>query len=131
MTICAESIRIAIASDVATACRAARHAAEQSGFDRTRSYQIATAASELARNVLVHGGGGTVTVSAPGHRSGIELLAIDHGPGIADLALAMQDGFSTTGSLGGGLPGVERLMDEVVIETRVGAGTTVRASKWL
>ncbi|MFT5588662.1 MAG: serine/threonine-protein kinase RsbT [Bradyrhizobium sp.] len=126
-----ESIRIAIMADVATACRAARQVAEQTGFDRTRSYQIATAASELACNVLVHGGGGMVTVRAVTDRSGIELLAVDRGPGIVDLALAIQDGYSTTGSLGCGLPGVERLMDEVVIESDAGRGTTVRASKWL
>ena len=126
-----ESIRIAVHADVATACRAARQVAEQTGFDRTRSYQIATAASELACNVLVHGGGGVVTVRAVTERSGIELLAVDCGPGIADLALAMQEGYSTTGSLGCGLPGVERLMDEVVIESNAGLGTTVRASKWL
>ncbi len=126
-----ESIRIAIPADVATASRAARQAAEQTGFDRTRCYQIATAASELACNVLVHGGGGSVTVRAVTERSGIELLAVDKGPGIADLALAMQEGYSTTGSLGCGLSGVERLMDEVVIESSAGLGTTVRASKWL
>lgn len=125
------SIRIGSAADVATASRAAREVAERTGFDRTRSYQIATAASELACNVLVHGGGGMVTVRAPAHRNGVELLAIDSGPGITDLALAMQEGYSTTGSLGCGLPGVERLMDEVVIETNTGRGTTVRASKWL
>ncbi|MFT5534842.1 MAG: serine/threonine-protein kinase RsbT [Burkholderiaceae bacterium] len=125
-----ETICIRIASDIATASRTARQAAEQAGFDRTSSYQIATAAAELACNVLVHGGGGMVTVCAPSHRSGVELLATDSGPGIADLGLAMQDGYSSTGSLGCGLSGVERLMDEVVIETGVGTGTTVRASKW-
>jgi serine/threonine-protein kinase RsbT len=126
-----ESVRIVILADVATACRAARQAAEQTGFDRIRSYQIATAASELACNVLVHGGGGMVTVRVVTDRGGVELLAVDQGPGIADLALAMQDGYSSSGSLGCGLPAVERLMDEVVIDSSAGLGTTVRAAKWL
>lgn len=118
-------------SDVAHASRRARDLAVVAGFDKSGSYHIATAASELAWNVLLHGGGGTLEIGLLPGSLGVELLAIDAGPGIADLVLAMQEGYSSTGSLGCGLSGIARLMDDLVIDSAVGQGTRVRACKWL
>jgi serine/threonine-protein kinase RsbT len=117
-------------SDVAAASYAARDLALGAGFDNTGSYQIATAAAELACNVLLHGGGGRIEMRQLEPRPGIELLAIDAGPGIADVALAMREGYSSIGSLGCGLPGVARMMDTVTFDTNAGHGTLVRACKW-
>ena len=89
---------------------------------------MATAAAELALNILLHGGGGRLEVQML--ERGIELLAIDDGPGIADVALAMREGYSSIGSLGCGLAGVARMMDTVTIDTVPGKGTRVRACKW-
>jgi serine/threonine-protein kinase RsbT len=118
-------------SDVAEASRKARHLAQAAGFDKLRSYYIATAASELATNVFMHGGGGQFEVWRLASRPGIEMLASDSGPGIADIGLALTEGYSTAGSLGCGLSGTQRLMDELTIESTVAQGTRVRACKWL
>ena len=118
-------------SDVAEASRKARHLAQAVGFDKLRSYYIATAASELATNVFRHGGGGQFEVWRMASRPGIEMLASDTGPGIADIGLALTEGYSTAGSLGCGLSGTQRLMDELTIESTVAQGTRVRACKWL
>lgn len=123
-------------SDVMTACRQVRLLAEESGFSRAGAYQVATAASELAANVLIHAGGGLLqaglltTRGIEGQTAGIELIAVDEGPGIHDLALALTDGYSTGGGLGCGLPGVKRLMDALSIDSQRGVGTRVRAVKW-
>ena len=94
--------------------------------------KIVTAASELARNTLVHGRGGTVVVSQVdnGRRQGIRIVFTDHGPGIADLDLAFTDGYTTSGGLGLGLSGARRLVDEFDIETAVGQGTSITVTKW-
>ena len=118
-------------SDVAEASRKARQLAQAAGFDKLRSYYIATAASELATNVFMHGGGGQFEVWRLATRPGIEMLASDTGPGIANIALALTEGYSTTGSLGCGLSGTQRLMDELAIDSAVAQGTRVRACKWL
>ena len=91
--------------------------------------------SELAANVLFHGGGGWLHAQAlfdaqTQQALGLEVLALDHGPGIADIALALTEGYSTGKGLGCGLPGVKRLMDDFMIESAVGAGTCVKAIKW-
>lgn len=123
-------------ADVATASRSARTAAERLGFSRIAAYQIATAAAELASNLRLHAGGGRLRVTygvlnAPKDtRLGLELCAIDRGPGIADLGLALRDGYSTAGGLGCGLPGVQRLMDTFAITSQLGQGTCVTAVKW-
>ena len=117
-------------SDIIQASCVARDLAMRAGFDQKGSYQVATAAAELASNVLLHGGGGRLEIQLLEQRFGIELLAIDDGPGIADTALAMREGYSSIGSLGCGLPGVARLMDAVKIETAPGQGTRVCACKW-
>lgn len=111
-----------------------RDLAQSIGFtpvDRTR---IEIVILELTRNLLVHAQGGTITFIQLEHATrglGMVVEAHDSGPGIADITLAMQDGFSTASTLGAGLPGVKRLMDEFYIESTLGVGTYVRAIKWL
>lgn len=104
-------------------------AAKLSLVDQTK---LVTAASELARNTLVYGGGGSVEVSVVdnGRRRGVRILFADTGPGIADLDLALTDGYTTGGGLGLGLSGARRLVDEFDIETAPGAGTRVTVTKW-
>lgn len=94
--------------------------------------KLVTAASELARNTLVYGGGGAVEVGRVdnGRRQGIRIVFADQGPGIADLDLALTDGYTTGGGLGLGLSGARRLVDEFEIDTAVGRGTTITVTKW-
>lgn len=94
--------------------------------------KVVTAASELARNTLVYGGGGTVEVERVenGRRLGIRILFSDQGPGIADLDMALTDGYTTGGGLGLGLSGARRLVDEFHIDTAPGAGTRITVTKW-
>jgi serine/threonine-protein kinase RsbT len=94
--------------------------------------KLVTAASELARNTLVYGGGGTVDVDRVdnGRRSGIRIVFTDRGPGIADVELALTDGYTTGGGLGLGLSGARRLVDEFDIQTAVGQGTSITVTKW-
>lgn len=104
------------------------------GVKSVAAAHIATAASELANNLWMHARhGGTIELSLVERGAGRAVLieATDDGPGIADIALAMTDGFSTGGGLGCGLPGVERLMDEFQIDSRPGAGTRVSALAWV
>ncbi len=118
---------------IAQARQAAKALAEAIGFKRVLTYYVATSVSELAGNLFFHATrGGTITLVAS-RRNGkvnIEVIAEDEGPGIPDVKQAMQDGFSTNGGLGGGLPGVERLMDEFEITSAVGVGTRIVARKW-
>ena len=94
--------------------------------------KLVTAASELARNTLKYGGGGTVYLDAlgDGFRKGVGLIFVDNGPGIADLELALRDGYTTGGGLGLGLGGSKRLVDEFDIDSRAGEGTAVSVVKW-
>lgn len=123
-------ILVAEESDIAVAARHARQVATAAGLDKVKVIYVTTAASELAANLLFHGGGGTFEARLLADPAGLELLAIDSGPGISDLVLAMLDGYSTRGSLGCGLPGVKRLMDEMDIDSQPNRGTIVRARKW-
>lgn len=116
--------------DIVQASCVARDLAGLAGFDQTARYKVATAAAELASNILLHGGGGRLEVQLLEPEGGIELLAIDDGPGIFDVALAMREGYSSIGSLGCGLPGVVRMMDTLTIDTAPGKGARVRACKW-
>lgn len=102
------------------------------GFSLVDQTKLVTAASELARNTVHHGGGGTacLEVLGDGGRVGLRLTFQDDGPGIPDVALAMQDGYSTGGGLGLGLGGARRLTNEFEIISRVGAGTRVTVIKW-
>ena len=103
------------------------------GFDETPSRMIATAVSELARNILKYARSGEIRlrpVEGEGGR-GIEIEAVDRGPGIADPEAAMRDHFSSGGTLGLGLPGVKRMMDEFSLDSTPGEGTRVTAVKWI
>jgi serine/threonine-protein kinase RsbT len=128
------SDRIEVSSDqdvvrVRQLVRTAAVAVKLSLVDQTK---LVTAASELARNTLVYGGGGTVEVSRTenGRRQGIRIVFADQGPGIADLDLAFTDGYTSGGGLGLGLSGARRLVDEFLIDTAVGQGTTITVTKW-
>ena len=124
-------LNISALPDVDEATRIVRQFAVELGFATIPSYHIATAASELACNLLDHGGGGTLEVRKFETRYGLQLLASDSGPGIADIELSMKDGYSSKASLGSGLPAVGRLMDEIAIDSHSGKGTRVWACKWL
>ena len=107
--------------------------AAEAGFSATDQTIIATAISELARNIIEYARGGEIQLTLVGdaNRRGIRVEAHDDGPGIANIELAMQDGYSTGGGMGLGLPGTRRLMDEFVISSNVGEATTVIATKWI
>jgi serine/threonine-protein kinase RsbT len=110
----------------------ARQRALAIGFDATEAAQIATATSELGRNVLKYAGVGLVDIREVNEdlRVGIEITVSDKGPGIADIDQALEDHFSSSGTLGLGLPGVKRLMDDFEIGSNDGKGTRVRIRKW-
>ena len=122
---CGFRLYIQTEADIADAVRHARQAALAIGFNSVEGSYIATAAAELASNLLIHAGGGVFVVEQ--REDGIELLASDCGPGIPDIAMAMREGYSTAGGLGSGLPGIGRLMDGLEIESEPGTGTRVRA----
>jgi serine/threonine-protein kinase RsbT len=119
--------------DIVTARQQGRELAAAAGFARTDQTLIATAISEVARNILVYAQRGEIRlrVVEDGARLGIVVEASDRGPGIADIGLAMRDGYSTTKSHGLGLPGARRLMDELEIDSQVGSGTTVTMRRWV
>ncbi|GGK97430.1 anti-sigma regulatory factor [Mangrovihabitans endophyticus] len=126
--------RIAVSSDqdvvrVRQLVRTVAVSVRLSLVDQTK---LVTAASELARNTLVYGGGGTVEVSRVenGRRAGIRIVFADQGPGIADVDLALTDGYTTGNGLGLGLSGARRLVDEFAIDTGVGQGTSITVTKW-
>jgi serine/threonine-protein kinase RsbT len=131
----APETRVAIHSDadIVTARQQGRALAERLGFTGSDLTCIATAISELGRNILTYAGNGDIILRSAhlGSKRGIAVVARDEGPGIADVALAVQDGYSTSNSLGLGLPGTRRLMDEFQIDSVVGRGTTVSVKKWL
>ena len=120
-------------ADVVTARQEGRRLAAQAGFTPTELAVIATAVSEIARNIVKFAKRGEVTISVvtENERTGVTVVARDAGPGIADVARAVQDGYSTYGGLGLGLPGARRLMDEFEIISEVDKGTTVTMTKWL
>jgi len=109
-----------------------KEAAVKVGMGILNQTKLITAASELVRNLLKYGGGGTVVIEnvTNGRENGVRLIFADKGPGIKDLDLAMKDGFSTGKSLGLGLPGTKRLVNEFNIQSTVGVGTTVTILKW-
>jgi serine/threonine-protein kinase RsbT len=126
--------RIAVASDqdvvrVRQLVRTVAVAVDLSLVDQTK---LVTAASELARNTLIYGGGGTVEVGRVenGRRRGIRIVFADRGPGIPDLELALTDGYTTGAGLGLGLSGARRLVDDFDIETTPGQGTSITVTKW-
>jgi serine/threonine-protein kinase RsbT len=119
-------------ADLIPARAAARALAEQLGFSRTEATLIATAVSEIARNIIVHVGQGELLLFARAEelRAGLTVVAVDAGRGIRDLDAAIRDGVATHGGLGLGLPGARRLMDEFDIVSERGEGTTVTMTKW-
>ncbi len=130
----AGEVRVPIGSDtdIVAVRQNGRDVASQCGFLSTDLAVVATAVSELARNIVRYAARGEIVlrlVDDSGKR-GVEVLAADAGPGIPDVALAMREGFSTSGGLGLGLPGVRRIMDEFEIRSVLGRGTTVTARKW-
>ena len=127
-----DEIPIKTEGDIVVARRTIRDAATALGFGQTDVARIVTASSELARNVFRYAGEGTMRWKGldQGERVTIEIQFIDHGPGIADIGLAMKEGYSTGGGMGMGLPGAKRLVDELEIQSAVGQGTTVTLRKW-
>jgi serine/threonine-protein kinase RsbT len=127
-------LRVPIAADVdiVTARQEGRDLAERMGCSSIESTMIATAISEIARNVMSHAGRGEIAISTVtiDGRDAIEVVASDEGPGIVDIERAMQDGYSTGPGLGLGLPGAGRLMDHFEVRSEVGVGTTVVMRKW-
>jgi len=111
--------------------RRVREVASETGLSLVDQTKLVTAASELARNTLTHGGGGTMLLeSLNGPRVGIRLIFQDNGPGIADVEMALRDGFTTGTGLGLGLGGSKRLTNEFEIESKVGSGTKVSITRW-
>ena len=129
-----EEIRVAINcdQDIVSARQKGRVMASELGFSSGDATFIATAISELARNIVSYARKGEITLKMVNglNRQGIAVIATDEGPGIADIRQALRDGFSTSGSLGLGLPGVRRLMDEFAITSEPGRGTIVAVKKW-
>ena len=126
-------VRIDSDSDVVAARQRGRELAAALGFSSTDQTLVATAISEVARNIVCYAGSGQIELSRvdDGGRRGLLIVARDQGPGIADPELAMRDGYSTGNSLGFGLPGARRLVDDFTLESAVGVGTTVTLKKWL
>jgi serine/threonine-protein kinase RsbT len=118
--------------DVVVVRRKVRELAEDCGFDSFATAALSTATSELTRNVWVHGGGGQahIQVLEDGGRMGIRVAFADNGPGISNVERALAGGFSTARSLGLGLSGSRRLVDEFLLDTREGEGTCVTITKW-
>ena len=118
--------------DIVAARMAARDMAKAMGFGAIDQARIATAISELARNIYLYAGEGTVTVSEvqQGIRKGLQVICEDQGPGIDDINLVMQDGYTTSKGMGMGLPGARRLMDDFEVVSVSGEGTTITCRKW-
>ena len=127
-----EDIFIGREQDVVPFRNKVKDAAAKIGMGILNQTKLITAASELVRNLLKYGGGGIVSIEAVnnGREPGIKLVFADKGPGIPDIALALKDGYSTGKSLGLGLPGSKRLVNEFDIRSAVGKGTTVTIIKW-
>jgi serine/threonine-protein kinase RsbT len=126
-------VPIAHETDIVTARQKGRELAATSGLSATEQTLLATAISEVARNIVVYADHGEVVLApiVQGGRRGVLVVARDDGPGIPDPDLAMRDGYSTSRSLGMGLPGARRLMDEFELSSVVGKGTTVTMKKWV
>ncbi|WP_432843992.1 ATP-binding protein [Dactylosporangium sp. CA-092794] len=127
-----QRLEIADDKDVVRVRQAVRVAAVAARLPLVDQTKLVTAASELARNTLIHGGGGFALVVGVhnGRRAGVRAEFVDSGPGIADLALAFTDGYTTGSGLGLGLSGSRRLVDEFEIDTAAGSGTRVAVTKW-
>ena len=127
-----EIVPVHSSEDIVRVRQAVRNWAIDLGFGLVDQTKLVTAASELARNTVNYGGGGTVRMRALDNaaHSGLQLIFEDHGPGIADVELALQDGYTTGDGLGLGLGGARRLVNEFEILSRPGEGTRVRIIRW-
>ena len=126
-----DTMPIQAEADVVSARQKVRTAAAQLGFTLVDQTKLVTAASELARNTLIYGGGGMLHLqSLNGPRTGLRLVFEDKGPGIADINLALRDGFTTGNGLGLGLGGAKRLVNEFDIQSRPGEGTRITVVRW-
>lgn len=128
-----DELRIQTGDDVVRVRQQVRIAAADNGLSLVDQTKLVTAASELARNTLVHGGGGAAkleVVKSANGRTGVKLVFTDQGPGIADIDLALTDGWSSSTGLGLGLSGARRLVDEFDLSSQPGAGTSVAIVKW-
>jgi len=127
-----ESVPLVCEQDIVLARQAVRKAALQLGFSLVDQTKIVTAASELARNAVVYGGGGRLELEivTENGRQGLRLTISDEGKGIEDLTLAMKDGWTTGTGLGMGLPGTKRLVNDFRITSQPGIGTTVIVTRW-
>jgi len=126
-----ETIPVVSEPDMVVVRRRVREASGQAGLSLVDQTKLVTAASELARNTLIYGGGGTMQLeSLNGPRTGVRLIFVDKGPGIPDLELALRDGYTTGTGLGLGLGGSKRLVNEFEIESKPGEGTRVAVTRW-
>lgn len=127
-----DTVPVRSSEDIVRVRQAVRERAIELGFGLVDQTKLVTAASELARNTVDHGGGGTVWMEAlrDGVHHGLQLTFEDHGPGIADVELALRDGYTTGSGLGLGLGGAKRLVNEFEIESQVGKGTRVCITRW-
>jgi serine/threonine-protein kinase RsbT len=127
-----DTLPIKTSDDVVRVRQETRTRAVEIGLGLVDQTKIVTAASELARNTVDYGGGGTVRVEVlqDGGRKGLRLIFEDQGPGIPDIDMALKDGFTTGGGLGLGLSGAKRLSNEFAIESKVGEGTRISITRW-
>jgi serine/threonine-protein kinase RsbT len=127
-----ETFRISASDDVVRVRQIVRSWANELKFSLVEQTKFVTATSELARNTLEHGGGGTMTAEMVenGAKRGIKLIFDDQGPGIANIELALRDGYTTGGGMGLGLSGSKRLVNEFEIKSEPGRGTTVTIIRW-
>ena len=127
-----ETLDIRSSADVVTVRQSARAMAERVGFSLVDQTKLVTAASELARNTLIYGGGGTVLMElvVNGVRRGVRLTFEDQGPGIPDVTLALKDGYTSGQGLGLGLGGARRLVNDFTIDSAPGSGTRVMIARW-
>ena len=126
-----ETLPVAAEPDMVAVRRRVREVAAQVGLSLVDQTKLVTAASELARNTLIYGGGGTMQLeSLNGPRLGVRLTFVDSGPGIANIDLALRDGFTTGTGLGLGLGGSKRLVNEFEIDSKPGKGTRVAVTRW-
>jgi serine/threonine-protein kinase RsbT len=126
------AMKLEAEDDIIAVRRRVKEIAEQRKFDTFAIAAITTATSELARNVIVHGKGGSASIEevSDGIRTGISIEFVDQGPGIADIPRVMSGGFSTARSMGLGLSGSKRLVDAFELESKAGEGTRVTVTKW-
>ncbi len=119
--------------DIVAARQVGRNVAKELGFGTVDQARITTTISELARNIYLYAGQGEICIEKlwDNGRTGLRIIAEDKGPGISDIRKVMEDGYTTSGGLGAGLPGVKRLMDEFDIDSEVGVGTKITTTKWI